>query len=49
MPLDIKVIIAEMDEILGQWEALRRSSQYDDCSDLEDSKITAMMSTGSRS
>jgi len=38
MPLDVKPISAEIDAILGQYEALRKSAQYDDCSDLDDSK-----------
>jgi hypothetical protein len=45
MPLDVKAISAEIDAILGQYEALRKSAQYDDCSDLDDSKITAMSTT----
>jgi hypothetical protein len=45
MPLDVKAILGQMDAILEQYEALRKSSQYEDCSDLEDTKITGMNST----
>jgi hypothetical protein len=45
MPLDITAIKSEIDAILQQWESLRRSSKYDDYSDLDDSKIAGMMAT----
>jgi hypothetical protein len=45
MPLNLKVIIAEMDAILGEYEDLRRSAKYDDLSDLDDLGITRMVST----
>lgn len=45
MPLDAKAILHQMDDILGQYEMLSKSSKYDDWSDLEDSKVTGMIST----
>jgi hypothetical protein len=43
MPIDIKAILSELDTILGQAEKLRKTSKYDDCSDLDGSDIAAMI------
>jgi hypothetical protein len=45
MPLDIKAVRSEIDAILAQQEALRRSSKYDDCSDLDNKKVVVAMIT----
>lgn len=42
MTVDLKVILAEMDGLVAEYRALRKASQYDDCSDQEDVVITSL-------
>ncbi len=45
MSFDTKAITAELDTILVQAQKLLNSSQYDDCSDLENSQVADIVTT----
>jgi hypothetical protein len=40
--IDAKAILADIDAALGEYAALRKKSQYDDCSDQDDVVVAAM-------
>jgi hypothetical protein len=43
--IDQKAIVAELDGLIAEFKALRQRSKYDDCSDLPEHEIVAMLTS----